>query len=692
MRKLVAGLLIGLTAAAAVLGANAAFSAIAGGTARNPFETIELKTYDWRMTRTAHPDAARKDIALVAIDEYSLRNLEKNAGRWPWPRAVHSMLIDYLARAPAKVIAYDVDFAEPDTRRGFPFGGDTWSGAESDQALVDSVKAAGNVILLADATYEAEAGASQGLRDTGFRLHDPGILERRVVFPPFAALAAAASGLGHNLFMLDADGPLRHTVPFVRTGAMALPSLGLAAALREAGIGPDEVHLDGRLLHLGTRVMPLEWRHVQTATGVSSFLWGLIDFHGPALGADLKAHTYPTYSFYDLEYSEEQILAGMKPNIDPAVFRNKIVFVGVTATGLYDVFETPFAHGRMPGIQVHAAVADDLLSGRFMRPAGTGVRLATVLGAGLLIGLAATMVPAWWATGVTLLALALFGWIATRLFAGGYWLDVTQPGVTGAFALFGGVAYQYFVEGREKRRMKKLFGQYVSRDVYEQLVANPSLARLGGQRRDMTVLFSDIRGFTTVSEHGRPEDIVHLLNEYFTRMVEIVFHHGGTIDKFVGDMVMALFGAPLDDPHHADHAVETALDMIEELARLNARWEAQGRPRLDIGIGISTGPMIAGNIGSEQIMSYTVIGDAVNLGARLESLNKEYGTHVIVSEATRARLGGRYACRPLGDVVVKGRTQPVAIFEIVGRAGHPSDLSTVPRPVEPAAMKGEAQA
>ena len=235
-----------------------------------------------------------------------------------------------------------------------------------------------------------------------------------------------------------------------------------------------------------------------------------------------------------------------------------------------------------------------------------------------------------------------------------------------SLALFGGVGYQYFVEGREKRKMKRLFGQYVSKDVYEQLVANPDLARLGGQRRQMTVLFSDIRGFTTVSEKGQPEEIVQLLNEYFTRMVDIVFKHKGTLDKFVGDMVMALFGAPLDDADHAEHAVDAALEMIAELRRLNERWTAEGRPSLDIGIGVNTGPMIAGNIGSEAIMSYTVIGDAVNLGSRLESLNKEYGTRIIISEATRDSLPPKYAFRPLGDVVVKGKTRPVAIFEVVG--------------------------
>ena len=661
MRHVFAGLILGVAAAAFVLGANAA--------APGPLGVLEFKTYDWRMQRTARPDTAFAGIALVAIDEYSLRNLQGAAGRWPWPRAVHSMLLDYLAKAPAKLIAYDVDFADPDTRRGFDFGADTWSGAESDKAFVDSVKAAGNVILLADATYEAESGESRGVPDAGFRFDAPGITERKVVFPPFGALAASALGLGHNLFVLDADGPIRHTVPFVKSGSLALPSLGLAAGLRAAGIAPADVRLEGRLLHLGSRVMPLDWRRVQTPDGASSYLWGLVNFHGPAQLDDPKKHTYPIYSFYDLEYSEEQILASVKPNVDPSVFRDKIVFVGVTATGLKDVFETPFAHGNFPGIQVHAAVADDVLTGRFLWPAGRGVRVATVVAAGLLAGLVATLLPAWWATGVALAALGGFVFVSMRLFAGGYWVNLTQPALTMALALFAGVAYQYFVEGREKRAVKKLFGQYVSRDVYERLVDNPTLARLGGERREMTVLFSDIRGFTTVSERSEPEEIVHLLNEYLTRMVAIVFRHRGTVDKFVGDAVMALFGAPLDDPRHADHAADAALDMLDELRQLNARWESEGRPRIDIGIGINTGPMIAGNIGSDQIMSYTVIGDAVNLGARLESLNKEYGTRIIISEATRRGLTGRFDLRPLGEVVVKGKSQPVAVFELAGRDG-----------------------
>jgi len=669
VRKAIAGLVLGLGAGALVLGLALVFARQSAGSV-DPLQSIEFRTYDWRLTRTARPETARRDLALVEIDEYSLRNLQPNAGRWPWPRAVHSMLIDFLQRAPAKVIAYDVSFAEADTREGFAFGGDTVSGAESDQAFIDSVKKSGNVIMLADATYEGEAADGAAVvPDAGFTLDSPFVAERKMIFPPFAALADAVAGFGHNLFVLDPDGPLRHTVPFVRVGTHALPSLGLAAALKSAQLDPATIRTGRDTLHLGTTPMPVQMRTVRTADGIQAYQWGLVDFRGPALLADMKSRPYPSYAFFDLLYSEEQILAGEKPNVDPAMFKDKIVFVGVTASGLYDVFETPFAGGKMPGIQVHAAVADDVLSRRFLAPASDAARVATVLGVALAVGVLAALLPAWWASAATLVLLALFGWAATRLFAGGTWLNVTQPVFASSVALFGGVAYQYFIEGREKRKMKRLFGQYVSKDVYAQLVANPDLARLGGQRRDMTVLFSDIRGFTTLTEKGQPEEIVHMLNEYFTRMVEIVFRHKGTVDKFVGDMVMALFGAPLDDPQHADHAVEAALDMLAELRQLNEKWVADGlNVQVDIGIGVNTGPMIAGNIGSDQIMSYTVIGDAVNLGSRLESLNKQYSTHIIISDETRQRLTGQYVFRPLGDVVVKGKTKPVAIFEVIGRS------------------------
>jgi adenylate cyclase len=195
-------------------------------------------------------------------------------------------------------------------------------------------------------------------------------------------------------------------------------------------------------------------------------------------------------------------------------------------------------------------------------------------------------------------------------------------------------------------------------------LANPELAELGGKRREMTVLFSDIRGFTSVTERGDPEELVAQLNEYFSRMVAIVFRNKGTVDKFVGDMVMALFAAPLDDADHAEHGVQTAVEMVRELGELNKAWAAKGMTQLDIGIGVNSGDMIAGNIGSSSIMSYTVIGDNVNLGARLESLNKEYKSRIIISDATRVRLTGNFDIHPLGEVVVKGKSKAVQIFEV----------------------------
>jgi adenylate cyclase len=349
------------------------------------------------------------------------------------------------------------------------------------------------------------------------------------------------------------------------------------------------------------------------------------------------------------------------------VFEGKIVLIGLAVSGLSDAFSTPFGsdQGTMPGIQLHATMADNLLANRFIRPASDGVRRWTVVAAGLVVGLLAAILPFTPAAAGTLLAASGWIWYSLAAFRGGVWVNMAQPLVTMATALFAGTAYQYFVEGAEKRLVKGLFGRYVSKDVYQQLLANPDLAVLGGRRREMTVLFSDIRGFTGVTEQGDPEALVAQLNQYFSTMVDVVFRHHGTVDKFVGDMVMALFGAPIDDDRHADHAVAAAVDMVHQLGALNRGWAAEGKPQLDIGIGVNSGEMIAGNIGSRSIMSYTVIGDNVNLGSRLESLNKDYGTRIIISDATRARLHEARELRPLGEVTVKGKTRAVAIFEVV---------------------------
>jgi adenylate cyclase len=463
---------------------------------------------------------------------------------------------------------------------------------------------------------------------------------RPQVTPPFPALAQAAHAIGHSMFMLDSDGPARRVAPVAQIGDRTIAAFSLAATIA-SGVTPS---IQARTDYAGNCTVMIPWR-------------------GPAINRSGQP-TFDSYSFYDLFYAQQQVLSGEKPALDSSAFKDRIVIVGATAEGVKDIFTTPFASGEISGPEVHANLIDAFTTGRSIDRAPSYVTALLIIAAALIVGVAGSFFNAWWTSAIVAAVAVVFLWQSVFWFARGLWIPVTVPALTLIFAFVGDLAWKYFVEGREKRQVKKLFSRYVSKDVYEQLVANPSLAALGGARRHMTVLFSDIRGFTTLSEKGTPEDVVSQLNELFTRMVRVVFAHRGTVDKFVGDMIMALYGAPLDDDDHAEHAVQTALAMIKTLEEMNGEWARQGRPQLGIGIGINTGDMIAGNVGSEAIMSYTVIGDAVNLGARLESLNKDYGTRIIISEATRARLKGRYDIHPLGDVIVKGKTMPVAIYEV----------------------------
>lgn len=655
MRKLAAGIVLGAIAAGVVLALGAA----------GLLDLPELKTYDWRMRLAAEHPSVDRDIVLVEINDATIREMSPIFGRWPWPRIALSYVIDYLKSAQARVVAVDVALPEPDIVAEYDIGGDKWTGKQSDQALADSVKQAGNVIMLADATNPGLANGEAdktAARWHGSPFHADGRAEPRpVILAPYQSLTDASAALGHNFLALDPDGPARRITPFVVSGGKQLPSLGVAAALAAGGFRPSDVGVDGDSLLIADRRVPL----VHESVGDHQQWSMLINYRAPGLVNGERP--YPSFEFRHLFLSAQQLLGGVKPMIDPALFRNKVVFIGFTAAGLTDVFGTPVtsgANGTLPGIQLHASIADSILSNHFIRPASTGSLVASVMVAGIAIALLSTLVPLVAAVIVSFALLAGWIWATVHGFESGLWLNLVQPLSGGVLALFVGTSYQYFVEGREKRKVQRLFGRYVSRDVYAQLTEHPELAELGGRRRDMTVLFSDIRGFTTVTEQGNPEQLVEQLNEYFTRMVEVVFEHQGTVDKFVGDMVMALFGAPLDDPDHAEHALQAALAMVRELGALNRAWAARGLAQLDIGVGVNSGDMIAGNIGSASIMSYTVIGDNVNLGSRLESLNKEYKTRIIMSDATQTRLKGNYPVRPLGDVVVKGKSKAVAIFEV----------------------------
>ena len=661
------------TAIGVGLGMLAALVMIALTATSDLLDRYELTTYDWRMRLAADPQAVNKDIVFVEINDLSIRAMQPFFGRWPWARLAVSFAVDFIGRAPAKVVAVDLMLAERDNHVvGYVWDDpkDVWSGAQSDRAMADSVRKSGNVVMLADAVYEGVQGGQKDetastWRGSPYRIGsfaEP----RPIVLPPYQQLADASAALGHNFLVLDDDTSARRMSPFIVSDGREMPSLGVAAALIAGGFKPGDVSASDGILRIGDRRIPL----VSTSVNGRDQWSMLIDYRAPALVKQKDGtleRPYKSYQYWELFAAEQDILEGRTPRLDPAVFKDKIVFIGFTASGLVDVFGTPMStdqSGSMPGIQLHASVADSILAGRFIEPIAPRQRLVVLFLIAIAIGLLAAFLPFTAAAAASVAVLG--GWTLITIFAfrNGRWLYLVRPLASGGLALFVGTAYHYFVEGREKRKVAKLFGRYVSRDVYTQLMAHPEQAELGGARREMTVLFSDIRGFTSVTERGNPEELVAQLNEYFSRMVAIVFRHHGTVDKFVGDMVMALFGAPLDDAGHADHAVAAAVDMVRELGVLNREWAARGMAQLDIGVGVNSGDMIAGNIGSSTIMSYTVIGDNVNLGSRLESLNKDYKTRIIISDATRARLTTPYDVRPLGDVVVKGKSKAVAIFEI----------------------------
>ena len=364
-----------------------------------------------------------------------------------------------------------------------------------------------------------------------------------------------------------------------------------------------------------------------------------------------------------------QLATGRTPEVPLAALQGKIVFVGASGSGLFEARANPFGPAD-PGVLIHATLADNLLRGDFLARARPAADLAAILLAALLAGVAASFIASvWWsaAAGVAL-TVAYLGLTMALFSAGSVWLDAAAPALGILLTFTGGMAANYMTEGRHKRQIREMFSKYVAPEYVAQLAEDPSKIHLGGRRAELTILFSDIRGFTSISEKLQPQEVIEFLNEYLSEMAAIVKHAGGTLDKFIGDAVMAFWGEPVPHPDHADRAADCALAMQAKTAELARRWVAEGKPDIHIGVGINTAEVVVGNIGSlDHKLDYTVIGDGVNLASRLESANKEFHTGIIVSEFTLAKLGDRFEVRALGDVKVKGKERPVAIYELLGR-------------------------
>jgi len=600
-----------------------------------PLVTLEEKLYDFRFALRGQLTNSGK-VVIAVIDETSIERL----GRWPWSRDRLAQLVKSLSDAGAELVVFDIILSEAE---------------KNDRKLGSAIKEAGNVILpvVFDFDRDMPPPANKSLAEAAFlNITDSGkfrkfppITAKRVILP-VSGLMENVMTLGHINMFPDNDGTLRWESLLIEYGGYLYPSLTLQAAAAYLGVPREKITVNAtQSILLGKRVIPTD-QYGRT----------LINYYG----------TNNTFKYIPI--------ADILDNaVKPELLRGKIVLVGATAIGIYDLRVTPLSPA-MPGVEKHASVISSILDGKPLRQAPPATDVVIVVICGLIATIASMRFRSLGAAGISaaMLVLALFAGYYMFAFKG-VWINLACPSLNILFIFVGITAYNYAVEERFSRRIRAMFSSYVTEKVVAELIKNPDMARLGGDRREITILFSDIRGFTTFSEKHAPEEVVAILNEYLGEMTGVIFKWEGTLDKFIGDAILAFWGAPLKQENHAELAVKCALDMMTKLRELQQKWEAEGKAGLDIGIGINTGEVLVGNIGAEgKKMDYTVIGDHVNLGSRVESLTRKYDAHILITEFTLNRIEEAIKKGTLGHicvdgkerVIVKGKDQPVGIYGI----------------------------
>jgi len=637
---------------------------------------MELKALDLRMVSRGRLQPGG-EVVIATVDEKSVTEL----GRWPWPRSLLAALVDALKADGAKAIGFDIVFAEPDTNASLQTIDRLYrkvsanfhdprlnrllleerQAADTDAIFARAVAKAQNVTLgyfflmgreeAKHYSKEAVAAGAERIANSRYQMiqargrpDDSDLLQAQAVVANLPALSEAAENCGYFNAMPDSDGSIRWSPLVMKFGEDYYASLPISLL---------QQYLDWPLLTL-----------VMADYGVAGVKIGSAEVPTDAMGRLLLNYlgpgkTFPHYSICDV----------LRHRLPLGLFKDKIVLVGATATGIYDMRVTPFS-AVYPGIEIHATVIDNILHQRYLYHSDwtSFLDACTIILLGLLIGLTVSRVRAAPGVLIVLGVMAAFVVGNTFVFARwNTWLNIVYPLLTMATIYVGITVEHYMTEEREKRKIRNAFQYYLTASVVNEILKDPSKLKLGGEKKNLSVLLSDIRGFTNVSERLTPEELVQLLNEYLTAMTDIVFKYEGLLDKYMGDAIMAVYGAPLPQPDHAIRACLTALDMIAELKQLQKKWEAEGRPVLNIGVGINSGEMVVGNMGSQMRFDYTVMGDNVNLGSRLEGLNKEYGTNIIISEFTAAVVRDELLCRELDAVRVKGKQLPVKIYELIAR-------------------------
>ena len=585
--------------------------------------------------REAPPPPA--DVVVVAVDEKSI----KQYGRWPWSRQVQARLIDALKRQGVAVIALDIIYLRPQD-------------AAQDLALARALSepgapVVGGYFFRDEQTVPGSAAAIEYLKESRIRViqEAPDTRPERVLSFPFVEtnqsdLAPAFSGLGFFNYIPDPDGLIRDAPLVLGYDGDFYPSLPLAALARYLK-APIELRLsvDGAEgVFLGSRSVPLD--------GLGRMA---VSFYN-------GAQRIPFLSASDV----------LDRATAPDALRGRLVFVGVTELGIADVRPTP-VDPSFPGVGVHATVASNILQGFYLHRDSRTVLVDAALMAlipFLMVALMSRLGRVAWMIAAFVATLAGV-WLAYYeiVTSTGLLISLTYPVIAASVGYFTFQTYQILVTQRQSRYLRQAFSTYVAPALVERLIKNPDALALTGEKRVISVLFSDIRGFTTLSEYLPAEVLVPVLNRYLGPMTDIVMGENGTLDKYIGDAVMALYNAPLDVPDHAARAARSAIRMLHELERLNEDFTKDLGLRLEIGIGIHTGEAVVGNMGSATRFDYTAIGDTVNLASRLEGRTKAYGVGIIVSESTRGALDGEFRVRRLDRVRVKGKQEPVAIYQLL---------------------------
>jgi adenylate cyclase len=636
-------------------------------------DRLDAIIYDAKVRLSERPGVDDR-IVILDIDEKSLAEV----GRWPWSRETMAQLVKTLfERDGIRLLGFDIVFAEPDDSSGLKSLDALAQKEFRDNAAFRATFGRLRPQLDYDAHFAAvlkDRPVVLGYYLSGDSGTNSGVLpapvlpagtfgKRNIAFRSWTSYGAnlpefqhAAAGGGHFTPLVDVDGITRRVPLLVEYRGAYYESLSLAMVRALYGFPKVEPGLaDG-----GENYGGLEWVSLKTAQGtmtipVDDEVAVLVPFRGPQR------------SFRYLSAADV-----LKDRVKPEELAGKIVLMGTTTPGLMDLRATPVSESYA-GVEIHAnLIAGMLDNGIKFRPAyvqGADFMLTLVFGA-LLVFLLPLLSP----LRATLATLVLLLLALGINFGAWQQANLVLP-LAGTLILIGllyamNMSWGYFVESRTKRQLTGLFGQYVPPELVEEMSRDPENYSMAGRKAELTVLFSDVRGFTTISEGLQPDELATLMNLYLGAMTEVIRGHRGTLDKYIGDAIMAFWGAPVEDPEHAKHAVITALDMQKALVGLNKELVAKGWPELKIGVGANTGPMTVGDMGSKVRQSYTVMGDAVNLGSRLEGITKQYGVGILVGEGTHNLAKDDFVFREIDLVKVKGKHEPVAIYEPLGVKGQ----------------------